>query len=117
MEVFVQYLWTLLQNILGYVLPILATQVAILLGAWIVKVFGDLKAKLSADQLVMLQTAVKIAVQAAEQLKLKDAAIDKKNEALKIAQNYLDAHKVKIDLATLDAAIEAAVFENFNAVK
>ena len=33
MEVFVQYLWTLLQNILGYVLPILATQVAILLGA------------------------------------------------------------------------------------
>ncbi len=117
MDVFVQFLWTFLQKILEYVLPILATQVAILLVAWIMKEFNAIKAKLNAEQQIMLDTAVSIAVKAAEQLKLKDAAIDKKNEALKIAQNYLDVHKVKIDLATLDAAIEAAVFANFNANK
>jgi hypothetical protein len=117
MEVFTEYGWVFLQSLLNYLVPLLAAQVAVLLGALVVKAVNEIKAKLTADQLIILQTAVDLGIKAAEQLKLKDALIDKKTEALKIAQQYLADHKVQINLATLDAAIEAAVFVSFNATK
>lgn len=117
MEVFSQFGWVFLQGLLNYLVPLLAAQIAVLLGALVVKAVNEIKAKLTADQLVILDTAVKIGIQAAEQMKIKDALIDKKTEALKIAQQYLTDHKVQINLATLDAAIEAAVFAAFNADK
>jgi hypothetical protein len=114
MEVFTQYGWVFLQGLLNYLVPLLAAQIAVLLGAWIVKQVNAIKAKLTADQLVILNTAVNIGIQAAEQLDLAGEIKDKKAEALKIAQNYLSAHGVKIDLAVLDSAIESAVYEAFN---
>ena len=117
MDVFTQYGWVFLQGLFNYLVPLLAAQIAVLLGALVIKAVNEIKAKLTADQLVILDTAIKIAINAAEQLKLKDAMVDKKTEALKIAQKYLADHKVQIDLSTLDAAIEAAVFEAFNAGK
>jgi len=117
MEVFTQYGWVFLQGLLNYLVPLLAAQVAVLLGALVVKAVNEIKAKLTADQLVILQTAVDIGIKAAEQLDLAGAIKDKKVEALRIAQNYLTAHGVKIDLATLDSAIEAAVYAAFNTGK
>ena len=111
---FGQFLWTLLQGTLEYVLPILFTQLAILLGALIVKVVNDIKAKLTVDQMEMIENIIDIAVNAAEQTNLKEATIDKKREALNIAQRYLTKNNIKIDIVTLDAMIEAAVFQNFN---
>lgn len=117
MDVFVQYGWLFLQGILNYIVPLLAIQVAGLLVVWITKVINDVKAKLTADQLVILQTAVDIGIKAAEQLKIKDALIDKKTEAIKIAQQYLTDHKVQVNIVTLDAMVEAAVYQAFNANK
>jgi len=117
MDVFTQYGWVFLQGLLNYLIPLLAAQVAVLLGALVVKAVNEIKAKLTADQLVVLQTAVDIGVKAAEQLDLNGAINDKKIEALKIAQNYLDVHGVKIDLSVLESAIEAAVYEAFNTGK
>ncbi|HQF37048.1 MAG TPA: phage holin, LLH family [Candidatus Dojkabacteria bacterium] len=117
MEVFAEYGWVFLQGLLNYLVPLLAAQAAVLLGAWIVKMVNEVKAKLTADQLTVLTTAVDIAIKAAEQMKIKDALIDKKTEALKIAQKYLTDHKVKIDVITLEAAIEAAVYSAFNTGK
>ena len=117
MEVFTQYGWVFLQGLLNYLVPLLAAQIAVLLGALVVKAVNEIKAKLTADQLIILDTAVKIGIQAAEQLDLAGAIQDKKAEALKIAQNYLSVHGVKIDLSVLDSAIEAAVYEAFNVGK
>lgn len=114
MEIFAEYGWVFLQGLLNYLVPLLAAQIAVLLGALIVKAVNEIKAKLTADQLVILQTAVDIGIKAAEQLDLNDAIDNKKAEALKIAQNYLNVHGVKIDLSVLNSAIEAAVYAAFN---
>ena len=114
MDVFTQYGWVFLQSLLNYLVPLLAAQVAVLLGAWIVKQVNAIKAKLTADQLVILNTAVNLGIQAAEQLNLAGAIKDKKAKALEIAQQYLTDHKVQINLATLDAAVESAVYAAFN---
>jgi hypothetical protein len=117
MEVFTEYGWVFLQSLLNYLVPLLAAQVAVLLGALVVKAVNEIKAKLTADQLIILETAVDLGIKAAEQLDLNREINDKKVEALKIAQNYLDIHGVKIDLSVLDSAIEAAVYSAFNTGK
>ena len=42
---------------------------------------------------------------------------DKKVYAFDIAERWLELHGIKIDLDLIDAAIEAAVYEKFNAGK
>ena len=63
----------------------------------------------------VLEQAVKLAVQAAEQnglvAKLKQQAYDKKTEAIRYVEQYLAAHDIRLNLSVIDAAIEAAVFQ------
>jgi len=117
MEVFTQFFWTFLQKVLELSLPILAVAFATLISAWIKEVIVKIQGQLSDKNRAILQEAVDLAVQCAEQLDLDGVIVSKKDEAIKIAQTYLDSHKVKIDLAVLDAAIEAAVYNNFNVGK
>lgn len=60
-----------------------------------------------------LRDAADIAVRAAEQSKLAGLIEDKKDYALEVAEAWLEARGVTIDLHLLEAAIEAAVGENF----
>lgn len=60
-----------------------------------------------------LAEAADFAVKAAEQSKLAGLIKDKKNYAMIIAEDWLQAKGVKIDVHLLAAAIEAAVGENF----
>lgn len=57
------------------------------------------------------------AVAAAEQSGLAGLVKDKKEFALNLAMNWLAERDIVIDLAMLDAAIEAAVWEVINAPK
>lgn len=72
------------------------------------------KAELSVTQQALVDSAVKIAVFAAEQVYQGVSGAEKKAYALQIAEDYLKKHNVTIDLDALDAAIEAAVFSELN---
>ena len=49
MDVFAEYGWVFLQGLLNYLVPLLAAQIAVLLGALVVKAVNEIKAKLTAD--------------------------------------------------------------------
>lgn len=58
----------------------------------------------------------RMAVLAAEQLGITGAIDDKKSYAITVAERMLAERGIKVDLDALDAAIEAAVAEELNAV-
>ena len=67
------------------------------------------------DLMFVLEEAAIIAVRAAEQSSLAGFIEDKKAFALEQAQLYLDAKGMKnINLSLIEAAIEAAVWQEFN---
>jgi hypothetical protein len=109
---------TLLQGTLEYVLPLLATFLTGLVITACKRLWDEIKARAGTQLQMAMQTAASIAVSAAEQLGLNDDLLDKKEEALEIAQTYLNAHGFKnVDLAVLGDLIEAAVYDQINAMK
>jgi len=96
------------------VLPSLATALAGLLLALVMKGINWLKSKLDLNTQFILNEAVKAAVLAAEQVHLGDVLIDKKDYALDYATKWLASRGYKIDLAIVADAIEAAVMDQFN---
>jgi LL-H family phage holin len=66
--------------------------------------------KVTAEQLQLLMVIAKQAVAVAEQTGIAKTGEEKKAEAIRVAQTYLDAYGIKIDAAQVAAAIEAAVF-------
>jgi len=60
-----------------------------------------------------IELAAEFAVQAAEQAGAANLIADKKAYALEIAERWLEAHKLFVDLNLVDAAIEKAVSELF----
>lgn len=106
-----------LQRFMEIVLPVLATALAGLLVAWITKVLNDAKASLTENQEWIIRQAIESAVLAAEQVKLTDTMIEKKEYALGIANSWLESKGIRLDLSILDARIEAAVYDEFNRTK
>lgn len=109
-----QFISVFLQKFLEIVLPVLATALAGLVIAWITKVISDVKSKLTEDQEWIIRQAINSAVLAAEQANIAGAVKEKKEYALNIAEQWLAAKGITIDLNILDARIEAAVFDEFN---
>lgn len=109
-----QFISVFLQKFLEIVLPVLATALAGLVIAWITKVIGDVKSKLTEDQEWIINQAIKSAVLAAEQANIAGAVKEKKEYALNIAEQWLASKGITIDLNILDARIEAAVYDEFN---
>lgn len=66
--------------------------------------------KVSAEQLQLLMVIAKQAVAVAEQTGIAATAEEKKAEAVRVAQVYLDAYGIKVNAGQIAAAIEAAVF-------
>lgn len=105
--------YKLIENILLAFLPVLASLAAGALFAWLRKTWAQFKAE-KPDVAWILEQAASMAVAAAEQAGAAGYITDKKNYALDMAQAYLDAQGIKISLDLLDAAIEAAVFNEIN---
>ena len=103
-----------LQKFMEIVLPVLATALAGLVIAWLTKVINEIKSKLSEDAQWIIRQAVNSAVLAAEQVHLNDVLVDKKEYAIRFAQDQLNKSGIKIDLAILANLIEAAVMNEFN---
>ena len=70
-----------------------------------------LNSKLSPEQLLMLKSFAKIAVQAAEQIITLTTGKDKKEWAMEQVKALLARFKLKFDEETVSAAIEDQVFE------
>ncbi len=105
-----------LQKLLEVFLPILAVTIVGFLIAKIKYWLAEAKAW-NPDITELLEQAVKFAVTAAEQAGASKLIEDKKTYAFDVAERWLELHGIKIDLDLIDAAIEAAVYEKFNAGK
>lgn len=110
---FLEFLSEFVQGLLLAFAPILASLIA----AWVLakarEAWVDLKAA-GPDIEWILKSAADIAVRAAEQAKMAELIKDKKAYALDIAEKWLLEKGVTVDLALIDAAIEAAVLSEFN---
>jgi len=73
-----------------------------------------IKAKFTAEQITIVGDVVRTAVFASEQLGLTGAVADKREQALAWASQELGRRGIAVDLATLVAQLEAAVFAQFN---
>ena len=109
-----------LETLLTWVLPPLV--VVILVKIAEVAVSAWQSAQVNRPELAAVLTeAARLAVLAAEQngltAKLKDQLYDKKTEAIRYVESYLAAQGIKLNLAVFDAAIDAAVFQEFNRAK
>lgn len=86
-----------------------------LVTALIAFVVRFVRLKTTAAQFEFIQNTAAIAVSAAEQMGLNGLVEDKKSMALAIAERELAKRGIKVTALQLDAAIEAAVLDGFNA--
>jgi hypothetical protein len=105
-----------LQYFLGLAAPVVAAATFRLLWALGSKAWAEFK-EAQPSIAWNLETAASFAVKAAEQAKASDYIQDKKTYALDIAEKWLAARGFPVDLDLLDAAIEAAVYDEFNRSK
>lgn len=105
-------LFVALQSILMVVLPAVAVAVVRLSWAKASELWAKVEEKKPTLADVLEQAAV-FAVKAAEQADIAGLVHTKKGYALGIAQEWLEAQGIDIDLNLIDAAIEKAVAEQF----
>lgn len=109
MEVFSKFAETVLIGIL----PVLAALVA----AWLAQKIKEVRKKIAEENPEVgywLELAAELAVKAAEQSELAGFIGDKKAWAVSEATRYLQAHGIVIDVESIEMAIEAAVWDEFN---
>ena len=105
-----------LQGLLEFLLPIVAVAIISVLVSW-AKLLWQ-KARLwNPDATDLLEEAAKVAVTAAEQAGAAKLISDKKAYAMDIAERWLAEHGIHLDIELIDAAIEAAVYKQFNSDK
>jgi len=108
----------LLNQILDVALKALITVLVAGLAGVAKAYFDRLRAQVGNEKWEFAEKAARIAVSYAEQLGLTDAAKNagatKKALALEALQAALDVHNIKLDAKSLEALIEAQVFESFN---
>jgi len=97
-------------------LPVLATYLAKWLKVKIAIAHADLNNKYP-DLMYHMDWFAGIAVNAAEAAGLKDLALNKKKFAIDLAEKFLEAKGISVDLDILDAAIEAAWIEAYGQEK
>jgi LL-H family phage holin len=100
----------LLQTLLEVALPILVTAAATWMIGKVVEIFKKIAQK-NPDVAAYLMEICNTAVRAAEQIFGGDKGKEKKAYAIKMVEAYLAQVGIKLDLETIDAAVEAAVLE------
>jgi hypothetical protein len=102
-----------LEAVLIAVLPPLAVALVGLVVSLVRKWW--IEAKLYAPKITdLIEDAARLAVRAAEQAGAAQLIEDKKQYAIEIAEKWLEARGLTVDIDLLDAAIEAAVLQLFN---
>ena len=109
------FLFLLAQLLIILTIPILVAAAA----SWLWQKANEIKGKLSSQQLATLQSVASIAVKAAEQAGLSKqlASAEKKEYAIKVAQDYLNSIGVKVDVKAVASSLEADVLKQFNTPK
>jgi len=105
-----------LQGLLEFLLPIVAVAVIGALVSW-AKLLWEKAKSWNPDATDLLEEAAKVAVTAAEQAGAAKLISDKKAYAMDIAERWLAEHGIMLDIELIDAAIEAAVYRQFNSAK
>lgn len=105
-----EFFYGFLQAFLMAVAPILATVVTGAVVVWAKAKWAEFKRdnEVGAWQ---IEGYAKLAVKAAEQAGIAGFITDKKSYAVGVVQQWLDQKNIKLDFAVIEAAIEAAVFE------
>jgi hypothetical protein len=111
-----EVLWDFVQAFLVALAPILATALVSLLIAFVKSKWAAFKLG-NPDEAYIISQVVDIAIKAAEEAQLAGLITEKKQYALSVAQEWLTGKGIKIDISALEAAIEAAVWDEFNADK
>ena len=106
----------MLQSLLEFLLPIVAVAVIGALVSWAKLLWAKAKSW-NPDTTYLLAEAAKIAVTAAEQAGAAKLINGKKVYAMDVAEKWLEQHGVHLDFELIDAAVEAAVYEQFNTDK
>ncbi len=106
-----------LETVIELLLPVLLGYAVV----WVNAQIKAAKAKMSNDQLTLVQNLIKSFVLAAEQSglagQLRNIGSEKKAFVLQLIKNELEARHIEIDVDTLDAMIEAAVNDAFGKVE
>ena len=105
--------YKLLQDVVVLAVSAIAPALFALIVVLIRKKFAEFK-NLYPDYGYLIEQAASFAVKAAEQSNFAGLIEDKKEYAIGVAQEYLNAHKVKIDVAVIEAAIESAIYSEMN---
>lgn len=101
------------QSLLEFLLPIVAVAVISALVSW-ARLLWEKAKSWSSDATDLLEEAAKIAVTAAEQAGAASLINDKKAYAMDIAERWLEQHGIHLDIELIGAAVEAAVYRQFN---
>lgn len=102
-----------LQSLLEFLLPILAVAIISALMSWARLLWAKAKTW-NSSATDLLEQAALVAVTAAEQAGLADLTKNKREYAFNVAQDWLKARGIKLDTDLIYAAIEAAVWKEFN---
>ena len=105
-----------LQGLLEFLLPIVAVAIISVLVSWAKLLWVKAKSW-NPDTTYLLEEAAKVAVTAAEQAGAAKLISDKKAYAMDIAERWLAEHGIHLDIELIDAAVEAAVYKQFNSAK
>lgn len=97
-------------------LPPLAGMLAAWMLGMVRKVWAEVRDR-AGDWVWVLDEVAVTAVQAAEQMQLADMIADKKQYALATVDEYLRVRGFTVDMAIIEAAVEAAVLREFNQAK
>lgn len=114
MKELMEFLSVFAEGVLLAIAPVLASMVAAWLIAKIKEAWAAARIAVGEEWAWVLDMAATKAVYAAEQAKLGELIENRKAYALDLAQQFLKDRGYEIDLALIDAAIEAAILEQFN---
>lgn len=107
------FLTMVAQAFLIIALPILIMALAY----WLKQRGDEIKSKLGHDKLTALESIAAVAVRAAEQAGLNKqltGGAAKREQAVRVAQDYLNSLGLKIDVQTVVSAVESEVLKQFN---
>lgn len=106
---FAQAVSPALQTLLEAVFVALASAAS----AYMYKLYQTQRAKLSSDQQFLIDQVVSVSIRAVEQMYGSYNGDEKKAAALAIAEKTLAGYGLNIELDTLSAQIESAVYSHF----
>jgi len=112
-DVWMEFLSKVVQGILLAIAPVLAAYVT----SWVIAKARMMWAAFKAENnnyAFILEELAHIVVKAAEQSEMAEHITEKKDYAVQTLQLWMEAQGYNVDLAVIEAAIEAAVYDEFN---